>query len=771
MPHLWGNPASHFGKESDVVYVALVRFKRTLAWARSTTRELTHTLHLPPAQAELYDGPHSGWLQDILERLPRLQSLIVAQLPFFDHGALMTLDIPRPKALSSMMYNLRLLDVSGCINTTPHSLEVALKHFPALVYLDISGTISARSHQVLSSLWRNPALQILKARGLGLVDNDVKTLAHAVETNLRSLDVRDNRLTDQAVRIILDKCIKPIRPSQQSQNPFTGSSVDDLRPKAGARLLDVYQSERQDDYIRASLTTGFINYLGLESTSGSGITHLLISGNQITVEGVSGLVRSRRLHVLDAGNILTGIRPVPVTSTNGEDITHAVFPGVEKLTPILDTSVADLTYLRINHAIVTKDAPSKREVPELEDSSTLLFPQNSVELEAMDQAVHEMPANHITELPGDLPVYAELEGSSVVPTQQVQPEPEPEPNANPSRTENDRPIVNRTASSQAPEVISPVTPTVNASGGLFSPISPSHTMHSTNGLASLISPISPAATSSSEAATISSGSSLLAVPTTGQGRHKRTYSSVLLEHEAEIQLRKLHDHALLPSMVPKLQTLVLTDVPAKSTSKDVAEHLIQYITDCASEAHWAKLSSKVGYALPPGADRRTSEKAYERSLFPLRRIILEIAPEAPKGPGSGGWRLPQRRQQSTAQTYSSVQDADCETFWSAAQDDFSFFGGEECGLPDQEGTAPVPLAALMEKMVVIEPEVMEKVRRSSNFGIGGKAVEPIFDVLDQVSKFRKDRKAKFENAVRMGKGATYIDGYWDGEIVVIRPRR
>jgi len=77
MPLLWGNPASHFGTQNDFVYVALVRFKRTLSWARLSTRELTHTLHLPPAHAEIYDGPHSNWVQNLLERLPKLQSLIV----------------------------------------------------------------------------------------------------------------------------------------------------------------------------------------------------------------------------------------------------------------------------------------------------------------------------------------------------------------------------------------------------------------------------------------------------------------------------------------------------------------------------------------------------------------------------------------------------------------------------------------------------------------------------------------------------------------------
>lgn len=79
---LWGNPASHFGTENDDVYVALVRFKRVLSWARASTRELTHTLILPPAQAEIYDGPRAEWLDLILSRLPRLQSLIVYDTSF-----------------------------------------------------------------------------------------------------------------------------------------------------------------------------------------------------------------------------------------------------------------------------------------------------------------------------------------------------------------------------------------------------------------------------------------------------------------------------------------------------------------------------------------------------------------------------------------------------------------------------------------------------------------------------------------------------------------
>jgi len=91
VPHLWGAPASHFNHENDRVYVALTKFKRTLRTARLFVRSLTHTLQLPPAHAEIYNGPHADWLRDVLERLPNLQTLIVRGLPFFDHAALQAL--------------------------------------------------------------------------------------------------------------------------------------------------------------------------------------------------------------------------------------------------------------------------------------------------------------------------------------------------------------------------------------------------------------------------------------------------------------------------------------------------------------------------------------------------------------------------------------------------------------------------------------------------------------------------------------------------------
>ncbi|KAE9979222.1 hypothetical protein BLS_010038 [Venturia inaequalis] len=718
IPHLWGNPASHFGKESDAVYVALVRFKRTLAWARLSTRELTHTLHLPPAQSELYDGPHAEWLYEIMQRLPKLQSLIVSQLPFFDHGALSTLEnLSRSNVINhsvSARYSLRLLDASNCINITSRALSAGLQRFPALMYLDLSGTVSAKHPTVLSNLSHNPCLQILKLQRLGLTDEDVRVLALTVGHNLRSLDVRDNRITDLGVRSLIENCVGKV-PSEE-----TGSSDSENRryspSRPGFQMLDVFHTERQDSYIRTNLTTGFVNFTGLESASGSGITHLYICGNPITVGGVAGLLKTSKLHVLDVGSILTNST---LRTSRKEGLL-----GAEHLTSVIQASGQELSYLRINHAVATQEVPARQIAAEMEDMSTILFPSHAVELDSTEHIIHELSNSErqISELQGDI-AFAELEGSPV-PVDHKPPQKE---------TINSTPLL-------APEPILTLLSPMDATGGLSSPVSEI-----------TLERHSPVETSTE--------ASNLTVPV-ARSRHKRSYSGVVDEHAAKLRSRLTQSHSLHPSMLPSMQTLVLTDVPQKAHSPEIAHHLIQFITDCAEEAHWAKLQASVGYALPPGRDRRSAERQYARSLFPLQRLVLEMAPDLPIAKATTGWR----RGTNTAVAFSSVQDPDCEAFWSAAQNDFSFFAGEECGQPDNDGLR-LPLIALTEKMTIAPDDL-----KYGNTH-GSKALKaPLFEVLPEISKFRRAKKAQFEDAVSRGLKDVFIDGSWDGEIIIIRPR-
>ena len=267
--------------------MALTRFRRTLKYARPEVRALTHTLHLPPALSEIYDGPRPGWLRDILEYLPCLQCLMVSRLPFFDHNAMVALrELPR-----STEYNVRLLLADHEPNTTSAGLAETILRFPRLIYLDLSYTTSARDQSVLSALSQLENLQILKLRGIGLRDADAQFLANAIGTRTRFLDVRNNLLTDMAVRSLLQASFTPANRAPQTNYQ--------------SRQLEYLQSPDLDEQYLKLLAQPGSSQSWIEDLPYAGITHLYIANNPITVEGVASLLASSRLHALDVGTVNT----------------------------------------------------------------------------------------------------------------------------------------------------------------------------------------------------------------------------------------------------------------------------------------------------------------------------------------------------------------------------------------------------------------------------------------------------------------------------------
>lgn len=254
-------------------------------------RELTHTLHLPPAQSEIYDRPHPSWLRDVLKRLPHLQNLRVSRFPFFDHSALRLYDdimqLSAPDILPT--FALRLLIAERCRNTTSSALAQFLVHFPNLVYLNLSNTYPARDKSVLSSLKHLPNLQVLKLRQVNLRDEDIDTLAAAVGIRVRSLDVRDNLLTDRSVGTLLRSCF--IAPGvndglgANSGGVLLTAGLEDW-PAGIARpaphLLADFRDEALDEHFTKRLATATIGRLPSEDLPLSGITHLYIAENRLS---------------------------------------------------------------------------------------------------------------------------------------------------------------------------------------------------------------------------------------------------------------------------------------------------------------------------------------------------------------------------------------------------------------------------------------------------------------------------------------------------------
>lgn len=386
-PHLWGSPASHFiplpapsrsstsplavarhttSSYTDTVYAALTRFKQTLREARLSTRTLCHTLHLPPAHAEVYGHSTATWLREFLDWLPALQSLCVPALPFFDHHSLLAVDRAALSPQSTDIphdqrreYPLRLLLASREPNATAVGLSSLLLRLPRLVYLDLSYTTSARDVRVLSSFHALADLRVLKLRGVGLRDAEAGVLAQVIGLRVRLLDIAENAITDAGLRRIAEVCFLSSSERFQSrhesgQRLYLESWPVGVAPPSDFASLDVVRTVGLDGALVAQLTRPLTGRLALENIPHAGFTHLYLSGNAgVTIEGVCSVLELGRVHVLDAGGIGIGIGIEQADS----------IPAIAKLISTLrDKASTNLTYLRISHTVVTFGAGVSTEI-------------------------------------------------------------------------------------------------------------------------------------------------------------------------------------------------------------------------------------------------------------------------------------------------------------------------------------------------------------------------------------------------------------------------
>ncbi|KAL2001614.1 hypothetical protein VTN02DRAFT_1523 [Thermoascus thermophilus] len=649
---------------------------------------LTHTLHLPPAPSEIYGGPRPEWLRDLLDYLPCLQSLMVSELPFFDHNAMVAL---RTQPASRQTYNLRLLLAEREPNATSAGIAEALSRFPALVYLDLSYTTAARDRTVLSTLYLLPDLQVLKLRGIGLKDADAELIADAIGTRVRFLDLRNNRLTDMAVRSLMRASFLPPEDSFDD-----GRDAASRIRRPSSRLGDLLKSPELDDMFTQQLSRPLTGHSFFENLPHDGITHLYLADNQLTVEGVAGLLASGRLHILDVGTVDTaqsitrGQSAVP----HGRGDSSAGFPGAEELIPILGASAKEhLTYLRVHHAVVTKETPVRNKIspavllPELPGEiahSELSAAQPILELDAGNGIVElQSKSGPISELADtSVSLATSINGTNGVRHTRDEDEPSPEIRRGSvfePGTEHGNIILDARGTDLS---LSRPSPTQEQPSP-FSTLSADHWSGIPN---PTIEPSSPTPAPDLQSQKIQE---LLAK------RPKR--STLPLRNSKDAAFPYLH-----PSHVPHLETLVLTDVPSHvPVNSPILSSLIRFITACSNEELLATLQARSNYSLPPGRARINAEKQHARDLFSLRRLILEITPVS-KGRSGKKNPSPWKPEGYHNMAFkSSAGDQDSENLWSAAMNDFSFFGNEECGSPENDPGTYFPMPVLDEKVVLV----------------------------------------------------------------------
>ncbi|KAJ5834481.1 hypothetical protein N7447_000507 [Penicillium robsamsonii] len=704
----------------------------------------------------------------------------------------------------SSQYNIRLLLAEREPNTTSTSLAETLRLFPVLTYLDLSYTTPARDRNVLSKLAQMPFLQVLKLRDIGLKDNDAEFLANAIGRRVRCLDLRDNRLTDLAIRSLLQASFRPPHGEERQQSPRQATASPDpfshfTINESGSNF---FKRPDLDEQFVKLLARPVLYHPWVEDLPHTGITHLYITGNQISVEAVASLLLSSRLHALDFGTIKTPDK-AHQTHQHGKE----KYPGAEKLVPIVGKVAGDnLIYLRAHHAVLTGQPPAKDTAP-----STELLPELSAQESPREVEQFELDsAQQVYELAEETRPVFELADTST--TNSIS------PSSTTKRLQTSQPLAAsedehapsvRRGSAFAPEVVQPIPVHSGANGGTVFGASRTDTWDTEQAEGSTLPSISMSSDGDTLATDFSLRTSLqCSSPVSSNDSLAQIVQELLAKrpHNQSLPLRGGKESwypYLHPSHIPHMESLVLTDVPSHvMQNSSILSALTRFITACSNEALLATLQAGSDYSLPPGQARMQAEQQRSRSLFGLRRLVLEITPVDTTKLTS--WKP---GNQYNATGHSSTGDRDSENLWSAATNDFSFFGEEECGVPENDPGKYFPMAVLNEKVSLVPEDdslhsadsarlgrhLPQSTKTTDPSGTGDKRQQcevSMIDLVAELAAFRRGKKAEYEQVVRrervrrstIGTGASgllmpssphislshYVEGHWKGEVKVVR---
>ncbi|KAI5305328.1 ESCRT-III subunit protein snf7 [Ascosphaera pollenicola] len=233
------------------------------------------------------------------------ESLYVSGLACLDHRSLRSLSLVARKKEDDLKFNLRLLEAKQAENLTPTALAEAIPQFPRLVYLDVSGASSARDHAFLSALSALRELKLLKLSGVGLKDADLEVMVHALRRRVRFLDISQNKLTDCGLHVLQRYCFEESGSDATVTVPdnhyfeWSASSAPFSNILTSASL----QSERFEKDLRQQLDEPLTGRSNFSDIPWTGISHLVLGGNNITPECLGNLIVAGRLRYLDAGSL------------------------------------------------------------------------------------------------------------------------------------------------------------------------------------------------------------------------------------------------------------------------------------------------------------------------------------------------------------------------------------------------------------------------------------------------------------------------------------
>lgn len=307
-----------------------------------------------------------NWLAVLVSQLSKLRSLRLANSPLLDSRAM--------NCLHNVQYrNIRFIDVSYCHNATSERLSLMVALLPQLCFLDLSGHRGLRSTGMLNRIRKLNCLQVLRLRKCNLDDSDISELfgestnsSTRSVINIRSLDLSSNNLTDDCIYLIstltkasmlgenimppsYNQILDPASRASELEDPIYSMLEEKLKRMS---MVERNQPLFQDD--TAKIISNLENpNLPDPAAQKSGLTHLYISGNEITFEGLRELLTLHRLEALDCGSIKLG---------NDESLICREEDDIIKLQLLHNelNKYNRLQYLRISHRVVTSFQTNKQ---------------------------------------------------------------------------------------------------------------------------------------------------------------------------------------------------------------------------------------------------------------------------------------------------------------------------------------------------------------------------------------------------------------------------
>ncbi|KAI0448997.1 hypothetical protein F5B21DRAFT_75994 [Xylaria acuta] len=338
--------------------------------------------------------------KELPQLFPKLICLLVDGHPELDPGSLAT-------ARVITTHSLELLDLARCRQElTPKLFCPEL--FRELVYLDISYIPGSLKSVVQSSLnpTHLPELRVLKARGREVDDATAQLLFQTFRLQLWSIDLSDNKLTDDSVDALLAHCfsslsfhndayfevegkvVVPKNLGSRQYGPFdfiqeSSHSASFAHPERYLADPPVYahradqvepqewQTARSDGINPPRLDdAGSVKEMLLENAlfqtnttprqpirnlhfPRGGVTHLYLNRNRFTANGIGRLLRvsSGRLEHFECDSCLY-TSPLTPSDEGRQQLRVVGIPGLSHIFRAVFSS--NLRSLRVHHSLVTQ---------------------------------------------------------------------------------------------------------------------------------------------------------------------------------------------------------------------------------------------------------------------------------------------------------------------------------------------------------------------------------------------------------------------------------